>query len=285
MEVVAMPSQDAEARKAARAAYMKAWRAKNKNHISTYNHAYHEAHADERHAYKKEYAAEHKEELYEKKKIYRAANPEKVKSWDKARRDRNNADPVKRNTILHYHRTYHQDHRDTANALRQTRFHAAYHADLEATHAKDRAKRVRRGTALAAYFRAYYARNLAAGRARQAVNTHMRRARLAAVPAAFTMADAAFMRRYFGYACAACGRQEGFEWIIANDHWIPLSDPACPGTVPTNMIPLCHGIGGCNNTKNKANPLLWLRRRFGPRKAASIQRKIEAYFALLRERT
>lgn len=101
------------------------------------------------------------------------------------------------------------------------------------------------------------------------------------LPNTFSVAEHNFCRAYFHYSCALCGNEEGFQWTIAMDHWIPLVSQDCPGTVATNMIPLCHGIGGCNNSKNKKDPEQWLRERFAPRKAAQILKKIRAYFAIV----
>jgi hypothetical protein len=108
-----------------------------------------------------------------------------------------------------------------------------------------------------------------------------RRARQEALPATFTDEQAQFARQYFHYACAVCGNEEGFQWMIGFDHWIPIVATNCPGTVATNMIPLCHGLGGCNNRKHDKDPHAWLLEQFGTRKAAAILRKIETYFAIV----
>lgn len=104
------------------------------------------------------------------------------------------------------------------------------------------------------------------------------------LPSTFTYVEQAFCRQYFQYACAACGHEEGFHWTIALDHWIPLKADTCPGTTSLNMIPLCHGRGGCNNSKGTKDPVVWLNTRFGPRKATQILTKIAAYFEVVRAR-
>jgi len=103
----------------------------------------------------------------------------------------------------------------------------------------------------------------------------------------FSKKQREFAIQYFNGCCATCGRQlyDLFgERKLHFDHWIPLTDPKCPGTVATNMVPLCGGIGGCNNSKHAADPHTWLRRRFGPRKAREIEARIETYFSIVRER-
>lgn len=118
------------------------------------------------------------------------------------------------------------------------------------------------------------------------IRGHNRRARLRGLPATFTAQDHAFMLQYWGYACVTCGNQEGlFGHTLASDHWIPLNSPDCPGTVPCNMVPLCDGTLGCNTGKNDTDPHLWLIKKFGKRKAVIIEKKIAAYFDVVRKRS
>lgn len=110
-----------------------------------------------------------------------------------------------------------------------------------------------------------------------------RRMRLHALPYTWTIAEREFMRGYWSYSCAVCGNQEGFFWTLADDHWIPVTASACPGTVATNMIPLCHGTRGCNNSKNDTLPTVWLRRKYEEKKAIKIEKTIAAYFDCVRQ--
>ena len=111
-----------------------------------------------------------------------------------------------------------------------------------------------------------------------------RRARKRSLPDTFTLAERQFMVQYWGHACAICGNEEGFFWQLADDHWVPLKSAQCPGTVADNIVPLCHGIKGCNNAKNRSEPEVWLCKQFGPRKAKAILQKITAYFDVVRAR-
>lgn len=110
-----------------------------------------------------------------------------------------------------------------------------------------------------------------------------RRAIKKGLPATFSLKEQRFARHYFLYACAICGREEGFEWTIAFDHWIPLIDPNCPGTIAANMVPLCHGKRGCNNSKQKRKAEIWLKEQYGTRKAKQFMQKIEDYFEIIRQ--
>lgn len=114
-----------------------------------------------------------------------------------------------------------------------------------------------------------------------------RRAREKGLPATFTHLDEMFANQYWQYGCAVCGRENGFWHVIALDHWIPIVHPLCPGTVPGNMVPLCHAKKGappeqrgCNQSKSSNDPLVWLQTMMTPRAA---QKKLKAIHTFLAE--
>lgn len=112
------------------------------------------------------------------------------------------------------------------------------------------------------------------------------RARKRSLPDSFTGADVSYAVDYFHSCCAVCGRQLKDLFgthTMAMDHWIPLSCPECPGTIPTNMIPLCHGIDGCNNSKGNKQPQEWLVEKFGKKKAETVLSRITAFFLTVRK--
>jgi hypothetical protein len=89
---------------------------------------------------------------------------------------------------------------------------------------------------------------------------------------------------YFDSCCAICGRAlNGLFHTAAADHWLPLSSADCPGTTASNIVPLCHGVDGCNNSKSNRDPVEWLEWKFGERKAKRILKRIEAYFEWVRQ--
>lgn len=88
---------------------------------------------------------------------------------------------------------------------------------------------------------------------------------------------------YWGHKCAVCGRPVGLWHTLAMDHWIPLSSPNCPGTTATNIIPLCHGLDGCNNKKCKKLGAIFLIDILGEGKAKKKLREIEQYFEWVRQ--
>jgi len=114
--------------------------------------------------------------------------------------------------------------------------------------------------------------------------THRRMARKRSLPNTISSKDIAYALEYFNNRCAVCGRPLNGLWHTgALDHWIPLASPDCPGSIPENEVPLCHGMEGCNNSKCDRDPVEWVTEKYGKRKAASILKRIETYFASLRK--
>lgn len=91
-----------------------------------------------------------------------------------------------------------------------------------------------------------------------------RRARRRSLPDTFTADDWSACLAYWNNCCAVCGRPPGDGFVLAQDHWIPLSADTAdnPGHVPWNIVPLCHARagarGGCNNSKGTRMPSEWL---------------------------
>lgn len=110
-----------------------------------------------------------------------------------------------------------------------------------------------------------------------------RRARKRALPYTFTREQWESCLEYFNYCCAVCGCQ--LRDLFGNiephaDHWIPLSNPDCTGTVVTNMICLCNT---CNLHKNAKHPEQWLIAKYGERKARIVLARVHEYFSRVSE--
>jgi hypothetical protein len=110
-----------------------------------------------------------------------------------------------------------------------------------------------------------------------------RRAKERGLPDAFTATDWQHALAYFDGRCAVCSRPPGLWHTLAADHWIPITAPDCPGTVPQNIVPLCHGVEGCNNSKSNRDPIEWLTARVGSKKATHILERIAQYFKTVRK--
>lgn len=121
-----------------------------------------------------------------------------------------------------------------------------------------------------------------AGTPRLKAKSHRRNARKLGLPDSFTAQDWQHALDYFGGCCAVCGKAPDFWTTLAADHWIPLASPDCLGTVPKNIIPLCHakkdGQGTCNNEKHSRDALEWLISKYDKCKASAIMKRIQAYF-------
>lgn len=109
-----------------------------------------------------------------------------------------------------------------------------------------------------------------------------RRALKHGLPANFTTNDWKSCLAYFDDRCVYCGNPPGLftGMRMSADHWIPITNPNCPGTVPTNIIPACRS---CNAKKHNADPVKWLTRKFGKRRANQIIERVMTYFASLKK--
>lgn len=118
----------------------------------------------------------------------------------------------------------------------------------------------------------------------RSVEIHRRKARKLELPDSFTKSDWKRCLKYWDKACCICGRKQGSGFAIAMDHWVPLSDERDdnPGTVPWNIVPMCHArngaSGGCNNSKWIKDPVEWLVDYLGAEKAKEKLIEIETYF-------
>lgn len=109
------------------------------------------------------------------------------------------------------------------------------------------------------------------------MKTQKRLARKRNLPDTMTANDWKYAIEHFNHCCAVCGKSFGDSECHA-DHWIPLNCADCPGTVPTNVIPLCGGKGGCNQKKSDKMPFDWLVQTYEETTAHEIHSRIQAYF-------
>lgn len=128
---------------------------------------------------------------------------------------------------------------------------------------------------------AAFRRAVKEGRYKEArqIKDHRRKAKKRQLPNNLTTTQWCNALNYFGNKCAVCGCEIGDGGrVLSADHWIPLSSPNCPGTVVENMIPLCHGVGGCNNSKSNKDAFQWLKNTFGIERAQIVMDRIISYF-------
>lgn len=114
-----------------------------------------------------------------------------------------------------------------------------------------------------------------------------RRARLHGLPDDWTVEQWRAAIGYFKGRCAVCGcTPDGQRKVLAADHWIPISGPRSgnPGTTPGNMVPLCHGAKGCNNSKSNKDALAWLTRKYGKTKGAQEYERVTEFLQIMADR-
>jgi hypothetical protein len=80
---------------------------------------------------------------------------------------------------------------------------------------------------------------------------HRRKARTLGNGGSWTAAEWQTLKRQLGFRCVGCWKHESELKVLGRklvpDHIIPLSQGGLNHI--TNLQPLCHGRGGCNNTK------------------------------------
>lgn len=255
-------------------------------------------------AYQKTHYKDNRDKKVEYQKAYREGNLEAI-SITKARYYRRNREQILKAGRDYYHRTKVRD-KDKRIAYRRrpevrdrTRQRAQKHYHENKQEYIERAKQWgiknpenkresarkytnRNRQKIRKYYKLWQSNNREIGR----IKSSRYRGRKRNLLDTFTADDWRFALEYFNGCCAVCGRQLNDlfgERTAAMDHWIPLSSPDCPGTIPTNIVPLCHGVDGCNNSKHDKGPTEWLEWKFGKRKARKVLKRIERYFTVISE--
>lgn len=212
--------------------------------------------ADEQRAKSKRYRQEHPDKIRVQNQQHREKNADKLKQYLKDWRAKN-ADYVKQKS-REYNVTHKAENNKRCKAYREKNRPALLIKNKKWRDANHE------------YLRLSYR-----------IKAQKRRARQRSLPANFTALDWLNAVNYFNGCCAACGRllNDLFGTHRAHaDHWVPLNSHLCPGTIPKNIVPLCGGQNGCNESKADKMPDEWLKSRFGARKAKRITRRIYEYF-------
>lgn len=251
-----------------------------------------------RKAYQKEYREKNPEKSREAVRRWRRENPEKSEQSSQSWKERNYeqwyADyyPKNRDRMIAYSREYKKNNKDRLYQ-RQLKYRSErkerYRELTRKSYRKNKAKYVSQNKQYrkrpevkkrqADYMRVWTQEN----RDKVKVIAIRREARKRELPDTFTVEQWQFALNYFNGCCAVCGRQLHDLFgthTAAADHWIPLSYEGedNPGTVATNIVPLCHGEDGCNNSKRNLLPDVWLVSKFGKRDAVVILARVNTYF-------
>lgn len=250
-----------------------------------YDISYQKKNRDTINANRRKYQQENREKFLTRKRIYREANREELRQ-KALRYYHENQEEVRRRAKIRYHENPEKFRQDSQkNYLKRKEKHLAYSrkyreenrekylAGNKAHYEKTRERRLIQS-------REY--KKTEHGKKMVLTQNTRREARKRGLPNTFTLKDYKRCIEYFDNACAVCGRKEDEQYRLALDHWICLTNPDCPGTVPENMIPLCHpkhgGKGACNLTKYTKDPDVWLKERYGDNQAKIISARIQEYF-------
>lgn len=174
-------------------------------------------------------------------------------SFHKNKNDKNGVNAACKQCV----KNYHQDNSDHINAVTR---------DWQ----RKNPHKVRK------YIRDYFKRN---GYKNAKISLEKRKGYLESSIVDLTLEQWEYALNYFHGCCAVCGRQLKDllgTHTAAQDHWQPLSKGG--DTTALNIVPLCHGLGGCNNKKSNKLPDEWLVAEFGKRKANKILKRIQEYF-------
>lgn len=203
-------------------------------------------------------------------KAWREANPTYFNEYDALRREEHN----------HRARVHRLLNRDDLRQRERDRY--IRRADDQRSKARRR-RATEHGRAVVARYR-----QRADVLDRYRIHAANRRARERGLPCTMTDEQWELCLDYFNGLCAICGHGTDENTIIAADHWIPVTDPRPdnPGTVATNIIPLCHptrvGGGSCNLSKADKDPVQWIIQQYGPDKTEGIVDRIESYLQWVR---
>lgn len=225
--------------------------------------------------YKREHRARNIEEFRQDERDYYSKHRDRIRVYMRDRRN-SQIDEFRQSERDYFHKN-----KDRIN--RNSRERRA--KDRDAVNKKNKEYRDKDRESYRASQRKHYAnfreRNLARSRdyalrnaPRMRVIKQRHKTRKRNLPDTFTHTDWERAGQYFGGCCAYCGQQKK----LSMEHYIPLSDPNCPGTVPFNILPACHS---CNSSKQDTPLEMWLKRRFSEDQAANISLNIEQYFAWL----
>lgn len=237
-------------------AYQAEYREANRERVEATAKEWAEANKEKMAAYKKQWAAENAEHLKQQRHGRYEANKDEILA-EQAKYRAENPEKVKASRRAEYQRN-------------REKYVARAKAWSEANIEKVREYRKSRGERRSP--------------AQLRLKSQKRRTAKANKPNTWTEQQWLHCLDYFSGCCAVCGRPLGGLFHTAHaDHWIAISNPDSPGTVARNMICLCGGRDGCNESKSNKDPIEWLIEKFGKREGNKIAKRVQAYFDSLPE--
>lgn len=273
------------------------YRIKNQDKLNEQAATYRAKNSEKIAEYKRRYQVEKKEEIARRKRGYYKSNREKISQMAFEYRLRNQSLLAERSKKyylsnrekrLEYSRNWYQQNREHVLRITKIYYYANKHSLMKKRVEYQREYIKRNREIITSRRRKYREQNReklnqqqrkyrAITRENQRLYAHRYRTLKRGLLFKFAIDDWICALNYFNGCCAYCGNPAGlfvFNRITA-DHFIPISDPDCPGTIPGNMVPAC---GSCNSSKNDKPPHDWVNQTFGKRKAAAILRRIAEFF-------
>jgi hypothetical protein len=242
-------------------AYASQWRENNREQHRDYSRRYYHTHKPERQRYHRNYRQKKGAVLRIKNKAYAEKNKDRKRLTDREYQKKNR-DKVNRNG-----RNYYQRHLEEERARSRQKYqNPVYKAKRRIYGREHQIKNRQQKTEYARKYRSIYPD-------RVSIIVERRRARKLNLPDNLTYAEWEFCLAFFEHKCPVCGCCDRLE----KDHYIPLSNPNCIGTVALNIIPLCRS---CNASKSDNDPVEWITYRC-KEDASSVLDKIERYFRLI----
>lgn len=221
------------------------------------------------------YREENREVLREKQRQFVAKNPDKIRQSQQKHYEKNREKIQEKDRQRYYKnhereiermRIYREEHREEKRESERRRYHENSEEEREHLRAVKREWKAKNRDKIREGNQRWRKENPH----KKAVAQHRWKARRRGLEDTLTAEEWKVALDYFGGRCAYCG-QVG---ELSQDHYVPLSDPDCPGTVVRNILPACIG---CNSSKKNLQPSQWLRRKFG-NQSAEIERRIYGYF-------
>jgi 5-methylcytosine-specific restriction endonuclease McrA len=241
--------------------------------------AFREEHPDIVSDRKHRHYVNHKEEIRETARQYRKDNAEQIREKDRARIRKRNPEVAHQSYLKNKDKRYaYACKYRKANAEKYRQYQNEYHKTEKMRRWKrqwDKSNSDR----LIGYQRKWARAN--PDKVREAA--HRRRAKIAKLPHSFTTTEWKRAIEYFGGVCAYCSNPPSLfdiNLVLQQEHHIPLNNGG--SYTPDNIIPACQS---CNTSKHDSDPHEWLVSKFGPRRAKQILKRIETYFAWVKENT
>lgn len=214
-----------------------------------------------------------KSEKKKKQKAARAKHPDVVARRTKRRKERYANDPEYREKILNRQRDERLNNPEIIKARKKKEYQKNKHKYKETNRKRYLNNRE--------YF-IEKSRQYTPDPIKRAIAVQRRLARKRSLPDTLTKEQWLACLNYFNNKCPVCDKMFTDTSKAYMDHWIPLSNSDCIGTVAENIICLCGGKDGCNESKSNHNAKEWLLEMY-PDKAEAILKRVEEYFEYIRK--